>query len=374
MLRISVNMVRHSLSPFLLTVLGIAVAFFLAAAMSGLLIGWCRTTSALIRHADADLWVVARRTPAFDFGTAIPRSRIHQARSVPGVAWAEGLFVGWNYWQTPDGQEINVALVGLDDGCVGGPWKMKQGSLEVLHLPSSVIVDELFLGQLGVRNLGDEVEVLSRRAVVRGICQEVRTFTASPYVFTSLESAIDYDQRYRHDEITYVLVKCAEGSDPLSVRQQAQAYLPDAEVLTSDEFAVRTTVYWMLKTGAGITVVITAILGLIVGTVIASQTMYTITQHHLKDYAVLLAVGFHRWQLALIAGLQALLLGAAGIGVGAAGFFVTARTTAQTPIPVETTAWFFAALCGFSLACCLAASLLSVRSIFKVDPVLVFHT
>jgi hypothetical protein len=36
---------------------------------------------------------MAEKTPAFDYGTAIPRNRIYQARSVPGAAWAEGMFL-----------------------------------------------------------------------------------------------------------------------------------------------------------------------------------------------------------------------------------------------------------------------------------------
>jgi hypothetical protein len=63
MFRISIDMARHGLSPFLLTVLGIAVAFLLAAAMCGGLMGRCHATSTLTPHAD--LWVVAPRTPAF---------------------------------------------------------------------------------------------------------------------------------------------------------------------------------------------------------------------------------------------------------------------------------------------------------------------
>lgn len=373
MFRIAVSMLRHSPSQALLTVAGISVAFYLTSALTGLFVGWCNTTGSLIRHADADIWLMAKQTPALDYGTAIPRQRIYQARSIPGVATAQGMFLGWNFWQTPDGRRVNVVVVGLDDDCVGGPWQMREGSPDVVHLPSSVIVDDLFRSRLRVAHVGEEIELQSRRAVVRGFSSGVRSFTASPYVFTSLKSAIRYDRRYRDDQVTYVLVKCVEHCDPAVVKEQLAAELDDVDVLTTDEFARRTTIYWMLETGAGITVAITAILGLIVGTVITSQTLYSLTQNHLEEYGVLLALGFSRAQLAVIAAWQSLLLGAAGVTLGALGFFASANISANAQITLETTPIVFGVLVAVSLGCSLAASLLSVRSIFAVDPVHVFH-
>jgi putative ABC transport system permease protein len=373
MIRIAVRMLGNNLSQTLITMVGIGVAFFLTSALTGVLVGWCNTTSAIVRHAGADIWVMAQNTPAFDYGTAIPRRRIYQVRSLPGVARAEGMYLGWNYWQTPDGRQINVELVGIDDSCRGGPWRMKDGTVECVHFPSAVIVDELFLDSLGVSGVGDEAELLSRRAVVRGVCRGVRTFTASPFIFTSLTSALDYDQRYGSDDITYVLVNCTGGIAPEQMKSRIEEQVPNIQALTTDEFALRTIAYWMLQTGAGITVVVTALLGVVVGTVITSQTLFAITQNHLREYAALLALGFHRRQLAGITGAQSLLLGAAGVALGAAGFFVAARLSVDSPIPIETTPLVFLALGGLSLASCVLASFLSVRSIFRIDPILVFR-
>ena len=165
----------------MLTVSGIAVAFFLSAAQVGLLVGWCNTTSAIIRHTRADIWVMARQTPAFDYGTAIPRNRVYQVRNIEGVEWAEGLFMAWNIWQRADGRRVNIELVGLDESCVGGPWRMKGGAVAAVHRPDTVIVDDLYLKALGVERVGQEFEMIGERAVVGGVSEEVRTFTASPY-------------------------------------------------------------------------------------------------------------------------------------------------------------------------------------------------
>jgi putative ABC transport system permease protein len=370
---LAMRMLLHKKSRFLLTLVGIGVSFFLAAAQMGLLVGWCNTNSAIISHADVDVWVMAQQTPAFDYGTAIPRNRVYQVRCVEGVEWAEGLFMAWNIWQRDDGRRINIELVGLDESCIGGPWRMRDGKLASVQRPNTVIVDHLYLQALGVERVGQEFEMIGRRAVVGGISQEVRTFTASPFVFTSIESAIRYDKRYRDDEVTYVLARCTWGYSPEQVRDAIARQVPNVDVLTAREFAIRTMKYWMLETGVGITVVVTAILGLLVGAFIMSQTLFALTQDYIANYATLIALGFSRLRLIRILLTQSLVLGGGGIILGSLLFFSASRASATTPIPLETTPQVFFALIVVSLISCIAASFASIRSIFRVDPISVFR-
>jgi putative ABC transport system permease protein len=373
MIRLAWRMLAHKPTRLLVTWGGLGVLFFLAAVQLGLLVGWCNTTSAIVRHADTDVWVMAEQTPAFDYGTAIPRQRVYQARSVEGVAWAEGLFMSWNIWQRPDGRRVNIQVVGLDNASVGGPWAMQQGTVDSVHLPDGVIVDELFFALLGVRRVGDEAVILGRRAVVRGISSEVRTFTASPNIFTSIEAARKYDKRYGPDEITYVLVRCSPGHSPEAVRDRLRAELPHVEVLTGPEFAVRTMRYWMLETGAGLTVILAGTLGLAVSVVVTSQTLFAVTQEYLGNYATLAAVGFGRAQLLSCVLIQGLVLAAGEVLLGSAGFAVAARFSARTNLPLETRPEVYAGLVAVSVGSCLLGALLSVRTVLRVDPATVFR-
>ena len=75
MIEISLKMLRHNRSRFFAALGGTAALFFLCAAQVGLLVGWCNTTSAIIRHADADLWIMARQTPAGSTRPPWPRQR-----------------------------------------------------------------------------------------------------------------------------------------------------------------------------------------------------------------------------------------------------------------------------------------------------------
>jgi putative ABC transport system permease protein len=359
-------------SRLLLTVSGIAVAFFLSAAQIGLLVGWCNMLTAIVRHTGADVWVMAEQTPAFDYGTPIPEHRVYQVRNVDGIEWAQNLFLDFSLLHRPDGRRVQIELVGLDDDSAGGPWQMRVGDKQCVHQPDTIILDELFLKMLGVATVGDEVEINGKRAVVGGISTQVRTFTASPFVFTSTKSAVHFDPNYQEGEVTYVVARCANGVTPEQARDAVAREVPSIEALTSDQFARRTIDFWMLETGAGITVVITAVLGLVISSVIISQTLYAITQEHLSDYAALAALGFRQRRLVLIVLLQSLLLGALGISAASGLFFYAAKASATSPVPLETTPLVYSALILVSLLCCLLASFLSVRAILRIDPIMVF--
>lgn len=354
------------------TVAGLGVLFLLSLVQVGLLVGWCLTTSAIILSAEADLWIMAPNTPAFDYGAPIPAQRIYQARNVPGIAWAEGMILKWAIWQRPDGRRISVEVVGLDRSLVGGPWSMHVGNLADLEVPDSVIVDAAYLPSLGVSSPGDEVDIYGHRATVRGISEGVRTFTASPFVFASLSSSRRYVHSMLDDEITFVLARCAEGVSPRAAARRVAQLVPHVEVLTRGQFARRTAAYWMLGTGAGITVVIVAILGFMVSALVVSQSLYSLTIDALPHYAVLKALGFASWKLGVIVVLQACLLGAGAMAVGGAVFLLARQQVAGTTVSLAMPSAVCVFLMHAFLLSCILASVVPVKTLRRLDPALVF--
>ena len=49
--------------------------------------------------------------------------------------------------------------------------------------------------------------------------------------------------------------------------------------------------YWMFTTGAGVAVLLAAVLGLVVGVVVVAQTIYATTMDHIREYGTLKAMG-----------------------------------------------------------------------------------
>jgi putative ABC transport system permease protein len=373
MLFVAWKMLWHRKARFAFTAFGLGALFLLGSAQVGLMVGWCNTITAINAHAGVDLWVMNEKTVAWDYGTSLPRHRIYQVRSVPGVAWAEGMYVGWSTWERPDGVRLSVEMVGLDVSSVGGPWDMSAGQVDDVHLPNSVLIDELFLETLGVRGVGDEVEMNGEKAVVRGLSRGVRTFTATPFVFTSLRTASRYDKGFQPGDTTFVLVRCTPGADPEVVARHIEEEVPGVEALTTGRLMERSLGYWIRSTGIGLIMLTTAGLALLVSAVVTSQTLYTITQDHLANYATLLAVGFGRGQMLACVLLQGLILSGLAILLGGLALWGLTAASARTPAPVEMIPWVLAVLVATQVACCLFGSFLALRTVLRLDPASVFR-
>lgn len=365
-------MLTHNRWRLLFTVLGVGATFFLAAAQFGLLVGWITITPALITHAGVDLWIMGEKTQAWDYGYPISRQYVYRARGVPGVIWAQPMLVTWATWHRRDGARIPMQLVGLDQDDVGGPWEMQEGELRVIHNPETVVIDEQDRDKMQIHRIGETAQILERNAVVGGFSKGVRSFTATPPVFASLKQALIYASNYRHDEITYVPVRVQPGANIEAVRNELRRRLDGVEVLTSDEFAERTARYWMLTTGAGMDVIFTALLGLMVGAVITNQSLFTVTQENLAHYATLMAVGFDRRVLTQVVLLQSLLIGISGVVIGSVLYVPTSWLSQYSQLLIEFYWPIYIALVMTFLTICILASGLSLRSVFRLDPVVVF--
>lgn len=351
---------------------GVTAGFVLALAQVGMMLGWIETSTLAITRAQADLWVVGEKSPAFDYGSPIPRQRLYQTRSVPGVARAEPLFMTWGVWKRPDGRQVNIEMVGLDRSLAGGPARMEAGRLADVMRGKCVVVDARYLDLLGVTEMGERHEILGRRAEVVGISAGVRTFTASPFVFTSIEDAIRYDQRYRADEITYVMVNCEPGVAVATVAERLRKAIPSGEVLTSREFRARSARYWMVETGIGFTVIVTAFLGVVIGGLVVSQTLFGLLQDHREHYATMLALGFRDEVLKWVVMIQALGLWLAGAVGGLGVFFVLRMMAESSPVPLRMSMPVLVALWAVQLITCLGAGRWVLAKVKKLDPVTVF--
>ncbi len=87
-----------------------------------------------------------------------------------------------------------------------------------------------------------------------------------------------------------MLVKAAAGRGGLRRGARVEAQVSGVSAATTDEGAAQEG-YWMFGTGAGITVLIAAALGLLVGIVVVAQTIYAATVDHIREYGTLKAMG-----------------------------------------------------------------------------------
>jgi putative ABC transport system permease protein len=363
----------HDRSRFVVTLMGIIFAVVLIAMQAGLFLGFADTTTVIIRHTRADFWVVAEGTQNFEVALPINERELYLARSVPGVAHVERLLTQFMNWKKPSGGDESVMVVGSDlNTGLAGPWNIVAGHLEDLRLPDSVMVDRVFMDKLGITEIGATVEINGHRARVVGLTVGIRSFSTSPWVFASFRNA----QRFGGlgEELSNYLIGTLEpGADPIQVRDALARSLPRTDVYTSEEFATRTRDYWLFTTGAGASVLLSAVLGLLVGMVIVSQVLYATTVDHLTEFGTLRAMGAPRAFIYRVILGQAVISATLGHLPGIGLALLMAKASESGPALILVPLDLAIGLYGVTLTMCVLASVVSIRKAMGIDPAMVFQ-
>lgn len=372
MASLAVRNLFHDKVRLAVTLTGIVFAIVLIIVQLGLFLGFTHTTSAVVVNSGVDLWVTARGMRNFDVGVPITERKLYQIQGDRAVERAEKYIVQFMTWKRGDGVQEGVEVVGFNpDTGLGGPWNLIEGSIEDLKAPDTVIIDEFYKDKLGVREIGDMAEISGHRARVVGFTRGIRSFTTSPHVFTWFKNALDYTG-LRDDQTVYVVIKAKTGADIPALQRRLAARLDGVDVYTTAEFAQRTQDYWLFTTGAGVTVLIAAVMGLIVGLVVVAQTIYATTMDHLREFGTLKAMGASNRYIYRIIIQQAILSALIGYGLALA-ISVPVVTLSKQGSALILLPWQLAVVMfGVAVLMCVTASIVSIRKVTTIDPAMVF--
>jgi putative ABC transport system permease protein len=365
----------HDRIRFAVTLTGIVFALVLIVIQFGLFLGFMTTTSNNIDHSNADLWIVFHGVSYFDTGRMFSERKFYEVLATPGVEQAEKYIQNFANWKKPDGGMENIQVIGFHPGSgLGEPWNLVAGNVLDVKQEDAVIVDELYREKLGVSKIGDRVEIGNHRARVVGFTRGIRSFTTSPFVYTSFKNSLDYTRpEAKEDQLAYILVKAAPGVFATELKNNLQARLSDVDIYTRDEFSRRTRFYWMFTTGAGLAVLTAALMGLVVGIAVVAQTIYAATMDHIREYGTLKAMGATNAYLYRVIIEQAVLSAAIGYALAMiiAHFIVQASEKGGAlilmPFSMKVGMLFLA------IGMCTAAALVSINKVMRIDPAMVFR-
>jgi putative ABC transport system permease protein len=363
----------HDRIRLAVTMVGILFSIVLVAVQLGLYLGARNIIVAMIDRSEGDLWVMAYGTKNFEEGQPISAREKFAALSIPGVAQAVPLVVSFTDWRKPKGGSTLVVIVGTDaeDGGLS-PWNVVEGDVSGLGARDAVIIDKTYLTDLGINAVGDTAQIGSSRVRTTGFTDGIRSFTVSPYVFTTLNRArslLDMPS----DMITYVLVKLDPAADVEAVRKALREKVPESEVLTKSEFHDRSLNHWLFATGAGVALIGGAILGLVVGTVIVAQTLYSSTKDHINEFATLRALGSSSGYIHRVILAQAALSALLGYALGMVIALTVVYLSERTALPIVMTPGLAALLLALTVAMCAISALSAIGKVMRIDPAVVFN-
>ena len=375
MIRIGLRMIFGARGRYATLVLGLAFAVLLSTQQVAILLGVLeRATGPLQNIGVADLWVVSRDTISIDFLRDMHVRELMRVRSVPGVEWAEPLLSYKAAANLPSGEYFNMHLIGIDRSSrIGRPPEVLSGDLASLDLPDTVFVDVSDGRRVPRLGIGNVVHIGGRRIRIVGTCRARGGLEGRVVLFTSVENLRRFIPPVAQS-VSMILIKTRPGID-VDVVAERISKLPDIVALRADEFRWRSMKFLMVRTGVGLNFAITALLGFVVGVVLATVGFYQFASDNLPYFAVMRAVGARNSTLTAVVLVQAIVAGIIGYGAGIGlaalatlpGLAPGAVLTSRFPWPLV----FFGMVP--MLACISAGSLINLRRVLKVDPVILFQ-
>ena len=361
----------HERSRYASGVLAVTFSAVLIALQCGLLLGMFKITSIPIDNTSADLWIGSQQVPAVDLGKPIPTSHLSRVAGMPGVTSVELYIANFGNFTKPAGGTELCFLLGsnTDYGSAGAAKMLTREQLDLLTLPDSIIVDESDVKRLRLDSTEGKPKINGKEVRVVGTVKGLKSL-AAPWVFCSLHTA-------RHllgallpaDHVTYLLVRCESPDQAKRVAAELrEQHSSDMGAYTSQEFSFESRKYWLYRTKAGIAIGYAALLGLLVGSVITAQTLYSATTASAREFAILLALGIPRWRISLMVLAQSMWVGLIGVILAYPTCLALRYGARQVGAEVDLRWEVLLGTAVVTLGMALGAGVAALRSVRQIEP------
>lgn len=365
----------HQKTRTAVAVAGVAFAVVLILLQLGFLAAVRQTATRVYDHLDFDVLLLSPEYLHLSKAGTIPRARLAQAASVPGVASSSALDVGFQLWRNVEtGQRRGILLMAFDPQ--QHPFALAEIEEEQSRLEKSdaVLVDRLSRSEFGPMQAGVTTEVGGHTVDVAGEFTLGTGFSADGALVASQTTFHHLLPFRKPSDISLGLVRLTPGTDADAAAAALREMLPrDVQVMTREEIAAHERRHWVTKTSVGIIFGFGVFVALLVGTAIVYQVLSSDIASRLAEFATLKAMGYTRNYLSRLVLEQALTLAVVGFVPGLLIADLLYRITARvTHISIELTLVRCAGVLLLSLVMCAVSGLASLAKVHSADPAELF--
>jgi putative ABC transport system permease protein len=367
MISLAREILLHDKVRLAITVASLGFAMVMIVYDLGMFFGVTGESVNLIDRAGADLWLLEAGYDDLLSPSWLSSTVLRLARDTAGVEQACPLSTLMGNLDM--GETHPVQIVGIDPDCpLIQPWDVVEGQVAALRDAHSIVVDDLVL-QRDPSQLGDRVELNDRELRLVAVTRHNKGFT-TPYAYVNMETFVALGGP--PDQVGFVALDLAPGVRPPAVARQLKAMLPSVHVVETRPLRTA-SITALVAQGVGMIFAVVFI-GVLVGMMIITTTIYTATVEHLRHFAILKALGATRWQIWRVVLEQAVIQTVISFGLGLAAslalnYAVETMSGIRAHFPVPALAASLMAM----ILLALLGSLLSIRRALAVDSTLVFR-
>ncbi len=378
MLGLAWSNLRHSPGRLVLSIATVAAAGVLMFTQLGFLDASLDSQGRIIALLHPDLVLVSRARPSLITVARFPLGRLIQIRAVPGVLGTAAFYLETRRYRLRNpqtGRRHLVRVMALDSEARAFPGLFPVGADEA----ESLLIDRRSKPTLGVFGPGSDVELGGVRYRIRGEFGLGSDFVNDGNVLMTPRNLLRLlppdEAESRLDQVDVGLVSLTPGAPLTAVLGEIRRRLPgDVQVLTLEGFLAREREFWNDHTIVGFVFTLGTFVGLLVGTIICAQLLYSIVWEFRRQFATLNAIGFQRSFLLGVVSCKALILALGGFLLASmisSGLY--AGLSRMTGLTFELTSRRSLEVLGLTVLMTMVAALASARPLLREDPADLFR-
>ncbi len=339
--------------------------------------------SAVVLHKklQGDIFLISPQSTSTIAMKSFPARRLYQTLGFEGIKSISPVYLDFALWKNPETRGTRSILVlGFNPADSVLTLPGVTDNLDTLKIADVVLFDDTSRPEFGLVaqefNAGKDVttEVGGRRIRVGGLFSLGASFGADGNIVTSDLNFLRLFPRREKGLIDIGIINLNPEADQKAVIKNLKQSLPkDVKILSKEEFIAFEKNYWQTGTAIGFIFTLGTGMGLIVGTVIVYQILYTDVADHLPEYATLKAMGYKNSYLLMVVFQEALILAVLGYLPGcslAMGLYTLTRSATNLPMAMNIAKAVSVLI--MTILMCTVSGAIAVRKLQAADPADIF--
>lgn len=354
---------------------GIFIAIFLIGAQMGILDGILDTSIGIVKNNRDYIYIVDKKSTSSGTLANVDQRVGYSLKSIPDIGKIYPVIVTMGTIKLNTGATLMSSIIGVQyPEMIGGPQKYSpETNLSDIQNNGAMIIDAGDVGSMDNIKQGDYFSVNDKRVYVSGFSVG-NPGLGQQNIITTIERARQLSG-FSNNHVSAYMIK-SSSMDPVKQKQIIRTInetIPNVKAWAGNEFALKSIEYTKEVSGVVAVFYMMMTFSLLTGTIIVGLTMFSSVNDRIRDYGTIKAIGGSNKLIAQLIIKQAVLYALLGFTISVTSLtilkiFMNSINQSMIFTP-SLWLWLFIATMLLSLL----GSVISMRKIFKLEPVQIFR-